>query len=119
MSGGQPPRQEMSTYTVSNWVGSMRRPDESTLELLSPSTPVTLQPDNGYTAAPLRTTLKPWLCSALIVSWALPKPDGAAAADPSVLAVSAPRATTEVVNECFMYGVSDGGYSRRCRALRH
>src|SRR6476469_7593971 len=106
----------MSTYTVSNCVGSIRRPDESTLELLSPSTPVTLQLDSGKTEAPLRITLNPWLCRELTVYWAFPNPYGAAMAGLAVViavAVNVPRTATATISVFVMYEISDDGYSRR------
>src|SRR5579859_3706763 len=106
----------------------MRRPQESMLELLRPSIPVTLQLDSGKAVAPLSITLKPWLCSALTVSWALPNPDGAAAAEPanpSVAPVMAAPSTAATDNAFLIEilrpgarlaptkGDSDDGYSRK------
>src|SRR3954452_631703 len=73
------------------------------------------------------TTLNPWLCRALIVSCALPKPEGAAAAklaNPSAVAVRVPKTPAARVSVFVIEilrqgarlapskGVRDAGYSQ-------
>jgi hypothetical protein len=56
--------------------GSIRRPDESAVELDNPWTSVAVHLDSEPVTVPLMRTLKPWFCKPLMVSAAEPSGNG-------------------------------------------